>query len=311
VATRCKLDDVSSSLQLAGGVRIHALRTGTVRVKAAQIDGDRRSAAALLFSRKWTPALPIVAWLVEHPEGRILVDVGETSRAALPGHFPRWHPYFRLAVRESVTPLDDIAVQLAAMNLRPEDVRDVVLTHLHTDHVGGLHAFEHARIHVTADEFRAARGLPGELRGYLPRRLPAWMSPTLIEFGDGSREPLARGWPLTRDKTVVVFPTPGHTVGHCSVMVDDGTTRVLLAGDASYTQAAMLAGVADGVGVDAAASRRTLAALRALTVQRPTVYLPSHDPESPRRLAAAEPAPHRNNRLCPQGVPAADQGASE
>ena len=65
-----------------------------------------------MLDREWTEPLPILAWAIEHPEGVIVVDTGETARAAEPGYFPRWHPYFRLAVRISVTPDQEIGPAL-------------------------------------------------------------------------------------------------------------------------------------------------------------------------------------------------------
>jgi glyoxylase-like metal-dependent hydrolase (beta-lactamase superfamily II) len=75
-----------------------------------------------------------------------------------------------------------------------------------------------------------------------------------------------------------------------SVAIDLHDRLVVLAGDASYTQDLMLDGIADGVTNDARTARSTLAALRALAHSRPTLYLPSHDPDSPRRLANKPPA---------------------
>jgi hypothetical protein len=43
--------------------------------------------------------VPILAWVIEHPEGIIVVDTGETARTAEPGYLPSWHPYYRFAVR--------------------------------------------------------------------------------------------------------------------------------------------------------------------------------------------------------------------
>lgn len=51
------------------------------------------------MDRRWTDPLPIYAWLIEHPEGLIVVDTGETAEVNDPGYFPRWHPYFRLDSR--------------------------------------------------------------------------------------------------------------------------------------------------------------------------------------------------------------------
>jgi hypothetical protein len=64
-----------------------------------------------MFDRKWTEPLPILAWLIEHPEGLIMVDPGETSRVAGPGYCG-WHPYFRLGLKEWVAPEEEIGPHL-------------------------------------------------------------------------------------------------------------------------------------------------------------------------------------------------------
>ena len=68
-------------------------------------------------------------------------------------------------------------------------------------------------------------------------------------------------------------------------MIDEGDHRVLLAGDASYTQDLMLRGIVDGVSPSVAAARLTHERIRALAAETPTVYLVAHDPETSARLA--------------------------
>ena len=84
----------------------------------------------------WTEPLPIYVWVIEHPEGAIVVDTGETARVAEPGYFPWWHPYFRFGLREWVRPEEEVGPQLRALLIEPSDVRWLVMTHLHTDHAG-------------------------------------------------------------------------------------------------------------------------------------------------------------------------------
>lgn len=273
-------------------MRIHALQTGTVQVHERQRAGSGRGVlrfANTLFDRNWTQPLPIWAWVVEHPEGIILVDTGETARAAEPGYFPRWHPYFQLGLREQVRPEQEVGPRLEAQGIRPSDVRWVVLTHMHTDHAGGLAPFRDSEVLVSRTEYLAARGLGGKMRGYLPHRWPRWLDPTLVEFGPDPFGTFPRTHPLTEAGDVRLLPTPGHTRGHMSVAVDLGDELVVFAGDASYTEANLRDGVVDGVaslggGEDAA--RDTLARIRALGRDRRMTYLPTHDPGAGRRLAS-------------------------
>lgn len=85
-----------------------------------------------------------------------------------------------------------------------------------------------------------------------------------------------------------LLPTPGHTPGHLSVALENGDSVFFFAADASYAQRFMLDGVTDGVSPDPATARATLTRIQGLVGQRPTVYLPSHDPEAIARLANKE-----------------------
>jgi N-acyl homoserine lactone hydrolase len=272
-------------------VIVHAVQTGTVQVHERQRRGQGPGLMRFvrtLLDREWTEPLPILSWVIEHPEGLIVVDTGETARTADPGYFPRWHPYFRLAVRTEVREEEEIGPRLEALGLSPRDVRWVVMTHLHTDHAGGLHHFPDAEIVVSVREYAAARGIPGQLRGYLPHRWPDWFRPTIVDFGTRPGGDLGSiGIDLTRAGDVRIVPTPGHTAGHLSVLVDEGPRTLFLAGDTSYTESALVEGVVDGVssmGAGEGKAAETLEAIRALARERSVVYLPAHDPESARRL---------------------------
>jgi glyoxylase-like metal-dependent hydrolase (beta-lactamase superfamily II) len=244
-----------------------------------------------MVDRTWTEPLPILAWLIEHPEGLIAVDTGETARASEPGYFPRWHPYFRFAIRERVRPEDEIGPGLTSLGFSPRDVRWVILTHLHTDHAGGLEHFPDSEILVCRSEYENARGFGGQLRGFLSNQWPEWFSPRLFELAPQPFGPFLESYPVTEAGDVTVVATRGHTPGHVSVVLDEGDASVLFAGDASYTQELMLEGAVDGVAPDERLARDTIERVRQFTRERPVVYLPSHDPEAGRRLAARQVVP--------------------
>jgi glyoxylase-like metal-dependent hydrolase (beta-lactamase superfamily II) len=205
-------------------------------------------------------------------------------------------------VRESVSADQEIGPQLRRLGLSPDDVRWVVLTHLHTDHAGGLAHFPKSEFLVSRTELRHASGLLGRTRGYLPHRWPHWFSPTPIDFTPTLSSPAHAARPLTSAGDVTLLATPGHTPGHVSVTVDLDDHLVLFAGDASYTQNLMLDGLADGVTNDERTTRDTLAGLRALAHSRPTIYLPSHDPHSPRRLTTMEAAARPEASKIPKAI---------
>jgi glyoxylase-like metal-dependent hydrolase (beta-lactamase superfamily II) len=259
-------------------VQIHAIQTGTVAIKERQRAGKGPGPARALItmaSRPWTEPLPILAWLIEHPDGLILVDTGDTARTGEPGYFPRWNPYYKLATRIEVAADEEVGPRLEALGFAPSDVKTVVLTHMHTDHAGGLHHFPHSEVLVSKTEYDLATGRTGKILGYLPHRWPEWFRPNTVEIAGDAFGPFDHSLEIADGVTVI--PTPGHTPGHLSVAVETDEGVVLLAGDTSYTEQFMRDGIADGVTDKPAVARDTLARIRALA---PRLYLPTHDPES-------------------------------
>lgn len=270
-------------------IRIHAIQIGTVGIKSAQLAGRGQGPQRLLnvlTDKTWVGPLPIYTWLIEHPEGLILVDTGETSRTSEKDYFPRWHPFFRLSARLYVCPDDEIGTQLRRLGIAPRDIRWVVLTHLHTDHAGGLSHFPASEILIARGEYEAARGIAGRVQGYLPNRWPSWLRPRLVDFSPEPLGPFTATFPLTHSQNVILLSTPGHTPHHLSVLVRDGDLSYILAGDTSYTEHLMLKQVVDGISPNPAIALQTLSQLQAYAQSTPTIYLPSHDPDSAKRLAA-------------------------
>jgi glyoxylase-like metal-dependent hydrolase (beta-lactamase superfamily II) len=183
-----------------------------------------------------------------------------------------------------VAPEEELGPRLREHGVGPGDVRWVVLTHLHTDHAGGVGHVKEAEVIVSSEELRLASGLMGQVRGYLPHQWPEGVrwSPTDLDARPYGPFPHSR--PLTAAGDVHLVATPGHTPGHVSVVVEDGARRVVLAGDVSYTEELMQGGAVDGVAPDAKVAAATVERMRQLVAEGPTAYLPTHDPESAARL---------------------------
>lgn len=265
-------------------VKIYAIQTGSVQIKTAQRIRKPGGQLRILTDSHWTEWLPIFAWVIDHPEGIIVVDTGDTAQTADPGYFPRWHPYYRTSVRLRVQPDQEIGSQLRRMGIAENDVKTVVLTHLHTDHAGGLHDFPKSKILVSGPDYRLAGSFGGRLLGYLPNRWPVWFEPQPISFESKPFGSFQQRYQLTEAGDVVIVPTPGHTPGHVSVLVQSDDLTYFLAGDTSYTEQLMRDQQPDGVSPNARITRETLSNILAFAHAQPLVYLPTHDPESVTRL---------------------------
>jgi glyoxylase-like metal-dependent hydrolase (beta-lactamase superfamily II) len=282
---------------MASGIRVIALQTGTIRVPTrllAGVEGHSmvRRKFDIVMDRKRTGFLPILAWLVEHPEGLFVVDTGDTARSAEPGYLPRWHPFFRRLAVVTVSPDEEIGPLLNARGIRPaRDVTAVVMTHLHHDHAGGLAHFPHTRILVTRQNWALARSARGKIFGYVPQRFPRWFAPEAIEFTGPPLPGFSRSCALTSDGRLSLVETPGHTRGHVSLVVRDDDVSYFVSGDVTYSQELLVRGVVDGITYSIPTSLRSMRAVQAYARSQPTVLLPSHDPESMNRLANRDTIP--------------------
>jgi N-acyl homoserine lactone hydrolase len=206
-------------------VPVVCFSTGVVRTKRAT-RGPRRYLAG-----GWRDdVLPVNVFVLRHPEGVCLFDAGQTARASSSRYFPRWHPYFRLA-RFELEAAQESARQLEGAGLRGARVRWLVLSHLHTDHVGGLSGLRADEVIVSRVEWERATGLRGRLRGYLPQFWPAGLTPRPIDFHDDPVGPFAGSLALTGDGTLTLVPMPGHTPGHMGLLARLDGRRFLLIGD--------------------------------------------------------------------------------
>ena len=268
--------------------KIHALTTGTVAVKKAHYSfggPEPLRFPAILADPRWTDPLPVRAWAIEHPEGTLLIDTGESARFHAADHFHGDPTGFvnrrilRIAIREE----EEIDLQLSAAGIAPQSVGRVVLTHLHIDHTDGLRHFPQAEILVSRTEWENPYGAA-------LKTFPPWLKPRLIDYRAAENEAVQKafggGFPLTSDGALWLVPTPGHTLGHQSVLLVQEGRTCLFAGDASFSEDHLKRSVRQGIALAPSLARQTNRRLIAYMSENPTIYLPSHDPEAEARLCA-------------------------
>ena len=245
---------------------------------------------------------PAVAMLILHPlEGAILFDTGYdpaflTATEPFPERFYRWTTPVTLPTGK------DAASQCQARGIAPGDVRHVILSHFHADHIAGIHAFPNAAIHCARAGLASAnRGgrLSQTRRGILRSLIPADFSARARFFEDAARFALSRelapfeiGADLLGDNSLLAVELPGHCPGHWGLVLRDAYWGLhFLVADAAWSLDAIRrnspppAFVSTFLG-NTLPSRDTLSALHRLSLRNPDVRLtPCHCRE---RAAEAE-----------------------
>lgn len=231
---------------------------------------------------KWYWA-PVPAFLIEHPgAGAILVDtavhpsVGEDPASNL-GR--RGAALYKVRMR----PEQAIVEQVRARGVDPGRIGHVIMTHLHWDHASGISQFPGATFIVSRDEWEAAsRG--GFLQGYNRAHLHPLYEWRSIDYGSeavGSYESFGRSVDLVGDGSIRLVYTPGHTVGHTSVILRLRGGEMLLTGDAAYARRSLDESLVPPVVEDEHLYRRSLKEIQRYLQPRPdTVVIPGHDPET-------------------------------
>jgi N-acyl homoserine lactone hydrolase len=151
--------------------------------------------------------VPVHGFVLKHPKaGAILVDTGVGEPTA------ELMKEFKIVNR-------NVADALEEHQLSPADVKIVINTHLHFDHCGQNAVFKRAPFYVQRSELKRARddGFTMQWFDFAGAR---------FELLDGDAQ-IADG--------VRVVATPGHTIGHQSVVVDGPDGEAVMIGDAAYT----------------------------------------------------------------------------
>jgi N-acyl homoserine lactone hydrolase len=226
------------------GVRVHPICTARMKVMPHFLQRPSgplatvRGLGLLTPRSRWTQ-VPIPCFVVEHPgAGPVLIDTGLPAQAAEDVGAALGRAA-KLAYDIEMEPEWGVTEQLRARGIDPYDVRTIVMTHLHYDHAGAISEFPQATIVVDAAEWAAARS-SGFTKGYVRRLFDHRFDWREIDFRDPRVESFAsfgRTVDLFGDGSVRLLSTPGHTLGHLSVLLRlESGRELLLCADAAYAR---------------------------------------------------------------------------
>ena len=192
-----------ASAQTPPNVTLTRLECGT---PAAPIDVNVRFSDTFAYKNLMLQFV-FSCYLIKHGEEYMLWDTGQAASAG------------------AVAPKVSIADQLAQLNVKPEQVKFVGISHYHSDHIGGAAAFGKATLLIGKGDWDVIT-TPKPPTGLNPQLLTNWIS------GGSTVEPVITDKDVFGDGTVIMLNTPGHTPGHhCLLIKLPNMGAVILSGD--------------------------------------------------------------------------------
>ena len=269
-------------------MKIHILQTGSSKLKRSFINGKVKSIFRklnIIFDKHLDADCPYFNYLIEHPEGLILIDTGESVHSLKREYytFLSWN-FIKNVSKISIKREDEIDYQLKKIGYAPEDVKKVIITHLHQDHIGGLKYFPNAEIFVSKKDYLSAYKMGASISGYIRKMWPKNFAPKLIEFLKDKYLPFNESYFFTEAKDVIIVPTYGHSSGNISVILKDKQKNFLFCGDSTFREELFLKEKVDGVCSDYKKSKDSINKMQEFCKINPTILLPSHDPGAKNRL---------------------------
>lgn len=267
------------SLSLAE-INLHALQTGWVKIKKSHFAPGLQKNLSLL-DPQWTEWLPIYSWIIEKDGELTLMDAGvhgemEDLNYFKDGTIKGW--VNSRIVRFQLKGFPGLPSLIASLGYSLQAIKRVVITHLHLDHVGGLAVLPDVPVWLCSKENQSNLGVVDKsIPTDISWKFPVWQEPsTAIPFFHA---------PLEGDEQILIIQTPGHSPGHQSVLIRTGDMHVLLAGDVSYTLEQLVDEEVPGISTHRSKTLETMRSIKLYAVKNNLLYLPSHDPGVPQRMA--------------------------
>jgi glyoxylase-like metal-dependent hydrolase (beta-lactamase superfamily II) len=166
---------------------------------------------------------------------------------------------------------------LAKLGIKPEEITDVIITHMHWDHADGVDLFPRAQVWIQKDEYNTFAGAKRKVTandgGFLPEHYKA-----LIKLNDDGRVHLVDGDAKEIAPGVTVYTGGKHTFGSQYVGVNTRAGLMVIASDNLYLYENLDKHVPIAQTVDAKSNLAAQDRMKKLA-SNPRLIIPSHDPE--------------------------------
>lgn len=175
--------------------------------------------------------IPINMWIIDHPKGLVLFDTGNNVAISDGQCKTHWTAGLCDFLKPDQKRDDVIDRQLQRLGYTVDDVKIVITSHSHLDHIGNIEMFPNA-IHVLQKK---------ELyQAWWPEKFQRTGAHVLADYDDArdfTYLELHGDYDLFGDGTLIILSTPGHTLGHQSVKLQlPETGTVILTGDAIWME---------------------------------------------------------------------------
>jgi N-acyl homoserine lactone hydrolase len=173
-----------------------------------------------------------------------------------------------------------IAELLSQINVQPDQVKYVGISHFHADHTGQLAPFANATLLIGKGDWDGINAKP-PMGGANVAGFKDWMGTSR------KVEPLSADKDVFGDGTVLIFRTPGHTPGHQSLLVRlKDTGPVILVGDAVHFRENYMANGVPGFNFDRAQSLASMERIKQMEKNLKATVIIQHDPRDRDKLPA-------------------------
>jgi N-acyl homoserine lactone hydrolase len=275
---------------------VSVITTGDGEVHHEHVYGTRKPELVwIFFGRRWL-RLPINVYVIDHTDGLVLFDTGQ-DRAVVtdPDHY--WPDritafFYRHIFRDiRIGPDDTLPAQLERAGYAATQVDKAVISHLHSDHVGGIADIPQAQLYAGEEGFAYMRYGDHPERATVFRErieLPdaSWHPIAFEPTNDPSLAPFTEAFDLMGDGSMMVLPTPGHLPGSVSLLVRrTAEPPLLLVGDLTYDEQLLDRDQVPAACDDPEQLLASFAKVRALKEHTPDlIVLPAHDPHAAHKL---------------------------